>query len=89
MGVLDNIRAGLYHNHRTFAPKLVNARVNAEYRAEEQRIQAQFKRDLFIELRLVHNPKAEMLFEKIWRDWESHGLADVAAKMEDYMELIQ
>lgn len=58
------------------------------YRTEEMRRHRQFKFDLFEELGISDNPKAELLFSKAWDRGHSDGYYAVFNVAVDLMDLI-
>lgn len=60
-----------------------------KYQAEESRLDAEFKSDLFEDLGITDNPKRELLFRLAWGMGHSHGYSDVYSIACDLVELIR
>lgn len=60
-----------------------------EYRIKHDEIIDEFKAELFKELGIEKNPKAELLYSIAWQKGHSGGLGDVWAEACDLVELIQ
>ena len=59
------------------------------YRAEQGRLQEEFKRDLFEEHGVTDHPKAERCYALAWEKGHSAGLQEVANFFDDFVDLIK
>lgn len=59
-----------------------------KWKRENRRIHEEFKKDLFDELEISDNPKAEILFSKAWEYGHSAGFEEVYNYACDLVELI-
>ena len=59
------------------------------YKAEEQRLHAEFRADLEAEHNVTKNPKRDLLFAKAWDMGHSSGFSEVANHYADLVELIR
>ena len=59
------------------------------YGAEQQRIVAEFKRDLFADLGIENHPMREKLYSKAWDDGHSGGFAEIYNCACDLVDLIE
>lgn len=59
------------------------------YSLETARLERQFKEDLFIELNIVGNPKADKLYSIAWQHGHSSGYAEVLSYAWDLVDLIK
>lgn len=60
-----------------------------KWKMENRRIHNEFKKDLFDELEISDNPKAEVLFSKAWEYGHSAGFEEVYNYACDLVELIK
>lgn len=59
------------------------------YGAETARLTEQFKQDLFVELGIVGNPKADKLYSIAWAHGHSAGFSEVLSYAWDLVDLIK
>ena len=83
MDIRQNLKDGKYTNNLPWVPNTLRT----AYRAEEQRIVAQLKADLF-ESWNVSGKKAEMVWDRAWDDGHADGYYSVIDHFEDLVELI-
>ena len=60
----------------------------AIWHKKDGELQQQFKMDAFIELGIVDNPKANLLYSKAWEHGHANGLSEVWYYLQDLVELI-
>ena len=60
-----------------------------EYRKENGRLFEEFKKDLFADLDITDNPKAEKLFSIAWEKGHSSGYREVYNEALDLVDLIK
>jgi hypothetical protein len=71
-----------------FSPK-EDPRGNKEFHDANTRLELEFKKDLFEELGITNNPKAEKLYNYAWDLGHSAGYHEVYSYAQDLLELIQ
>lgn len=105
MSIFDNLRDGRYTNnkpypkgrrrlpHRATDAEITeverNQRLLEEYRNEDARMNALFRKDLEEECGMTGHPKADLLFDKAWDLGHSSGFNEVAIYYTDLVELVK
>ena len=84
MSIHDNISQGKYRNRLEFFETTRDI-----YRAETNRLDAQFRADLEAEHGLANHPKADKIYSLAWEYGHSAGYIEVALYYEDLIELIR
>ena len=79
----------LYKNTLPLVSRKVNLDAYNAYLDETFRLENLFVKDLFEELGIVGNPKAEMLWNKAWDRGNSSGYSEVYNEALDLVELIK
>jgi hypothetical protein len=89
--VYAKLQRGDYINNKPYPSKsfLSYKELKEEYNKEDRRIIEQFKNDCFMELDVVKNNKAELLWSKAWENGHSAGLSEIWNVMQDLVELIK
>lgn len=59
------------------------------YYADNNRLMAEFKSDLFIDLGIVGHPKAELLYSKAWEMGHANGFSDVYYYAGEFVEFLR
>jgi hypothetical protein len=59
------------------------------YNDENNRLYAQFKKDLFAYLEITDHPKAEKLFALAWSHGHASGYSEVAVYADEFVELLR
>jgi hypothetical protein len=59
------------------------------YQEENKRLQDEFRKDLIVEYKMSHHPKANKLFNKAWDMGCAGGLEEVEYYFRDLIELFQ
>ena len=77
-----------YENNLKYVDSNKNPKAYAAYFAENTRIEEQFKSDLFKELNITNNPKAEGLYAKAYSLGHKQGLEAIYDHAYDLVELI-
>ena len=83
------INQDYYKTKLPYASSTVNPKVNKAYWEDQRRFTEQFKKDLFEELGITNNPKAEKLYSISYDLGHSSGFSEVYNYAQDLVELIQ
>jgi hypothetical protein len=59
-----------------------------QYYSEKNKLEEEFKQDLFEELSIVNNPKRDLLYSKAYESGHSGGLSNVFSVASDLVDLI-
>lgn len=78
-------------DYANYKNKVPYSRENREeYRAEEHRLNTQFRTDLEDENQVPHDaPYADVLYNQAWSRGHSSGYASVASEYEELLELVE
>lgn len=96
--VEDKLRDGDYKTKLPYVVNRVDPKGHKAYRADQSRLQDQFRTDALVELKLLElstneevlfkHPKAELLWDKAWDRGHHGGLAEVWNEIQDLKDLI-
>lgn len=90
-GIFEWIREGKYENTKPYAPGISRPPEvkRREYRAEEARLQALFKADLFRCYGVEDHPKAEDAWRIAYERGHSAGYSEIANEFDEIVVLIK
>ena len=87
--IQDKLRDNYYRTKLPFFTIKENPeRAMARHR-DNARLEEEFKRDLFEDLGITNNPKAEKLYSKAWELGHSAGYSEIYLDAQDLVELIE
>jgi hypothetical protein len=93
LSIYDRINIGVYKNTKPYPSTSLKTeygdRLRKEYREEEGKLNAEFKRDLFEYFGVLDNPKRDKCFELAWAMGHSSGYSEIAIYFQDLVELIK
>jgi hypothetical protein len=82
--VFEKITRKAYNPKQLWVP----GKSNSAYYEEEFRLRDEFKADLFKELEIEDNPKAEKLFAQAWRRGHANGYSEIYTEACELVDLI-
>jgi len=87
--IQDKLRDNEYRSRVPYFTTKENREGNQAYHTDNARLEEEFKKDLFKDLGITNNPKAEQLYAKAWDLGHSTGYSDVYIYACDLVELIE